>query len=205
MFLTGKFRAVYECGNLAKTVQKEGTMGNARYLLDNGHNGIYAIYDKAKITSEDIPYIKTIDMVYKVKDDPIGIGDDCLHGMCNEVASIIHNFDNNWKVMNLYNGRPVHTFCEYTSPEGEVFYADARGVTKNWQEFVAEYAGELKTTDLQELKESADYRSGLDSCFRESMFYDEAQKFVNSMSHVFRTDVINEMSNLKDMDMGMER
>ena len=179
----GKIQLI--ASNLMKNIQNGGTIDNAKYLMENGHNGIYALYDKAKITTKEIAPMDAIDKAMGFRYGK-GPGSLFLHGQCPMVAEVIHNLDNNWKVKNIYDGRPIHTYCEYKAPDGTTFYADARGITNNWDEFVSEFENELSTTDRASLLESNNIRDGVTNTMENgTRGYELTEQWVNGITPVF--------------------
>lgn len=90
---------------------------------------------------------------------------DFIHGECDVFAEIFaeQNPDFSTKMITNEDGRMIHAFCT-AEVDGKELYADARGITDNWDEFIREYSGtrnelgdgrdlSLPSTDLAQLKE----------------------------------------------------
>lgn len=68
---------------------------------------------------------------------------DMLHGWCCNVADELTKRDPRFErqSLNTEDGRLIHEFA-VANIEGRLYFADARGITPNWDEFMKEYTGE---------------------------------------------------------------
>lgn len=183
-----------------KEIRDGGTVDNADYIVKTGHNGVYNFYDKNP-NAKDINASEVIAFACNQRKYEASF---FLHGNCYDVAALIKKFDDKWEIKQIFDGGPIHTYCQYTAPDGQTFFADARGVTNDWQEFIAEF-----DTDFKEKQRY--YPNGAptiaqleaDGNLRESQalsylpdnagFIVEAKKWVNEIaSNLYRTSIIDE-------------
>lgn len=185
---------------LIKKIQQNGTVDNATYIEKYGHNGAYALYDMLHTTPNKLSYDKAIDaldMGEFRRDVPIG--GQFLHGLCMEMANAIKDTYPDWDMKVLYNKRSIHYYCEYTDNNGTTYYADARGITRNWNEFISEYKDELHTIDRKTLLEEANIRST--TCpSRYPTAYDIAKEYIKTLSNAFNPETIKEACLNKNKD-----
>lgn len=86
---------------------------------------------------------------------------DFLHGHCDIFAEAIYNSDPRiWTIESVHSQESGvgHTYC-VANIHGVEFFADVRGVTNNWEDFIKDFEKgmtknqDLPTTDREQLKE----------------------------------------------------
>lgn len=79
---------------------------------------------------------------------------DMLHGFCDIFAEALHKeCGAEYKIYSLLDSedrRLTHCYC-MTFQNGKRYYADIRGITDSWEEFLSEFADFVDTEDEQEL------------------------------------------------------